>query len=168
MNLMEENRADQINQPEETTTTAEQPPKDQEKENTFTQEDVNRFLAKERRKWEKEHQKAQPVETPNETVGPDIHRMTEELQTARAQLEAYRMDIRNDMVEDAVYLAIRDAGKDGDLDEESMREALKAVLKRHPDWKKDAKQLGGIKVGAVADQDAPQKRQALPEGRVIF
>lgn len=167
MNLMEENQTTQIDQQEETKAPVEQTPKGQEKENTFTQEDVNRFLARERKKWEKEQQKAQmPVAEP--APNPELERVTEELQTARAQLEAFRLDIRPDMVEDAVYLAIRDVGKDGEPDGKSMRDALTAILKRHPDWKKDAQQTGGIKVGMVADQDAPQKGQALPAGRVIF
>lgn len=167
MNLMEENQVNQTNQVEDTAKAAEQTPAEEEKVNTFTQEDVNRFLAKERRKWEKEQQKAQAPQA-EPAPNPELERMTEELQTARAQLEAFRMDIRPEMVDDAVFLAIREAGKEGNLDDDTMREALKSVMKRHPEWKKDAKQAGGIKVGVVSEQESPQKSKALPEGRVIF
>lgn len=164
---MEENQVNQAKQAEETTNAAEQTPTETEKANTFTQEDVNRFLARERRKWEKEQQKAQTPEV-EPTPNPELERMAVELQTARAQLEAFRMDIRPEMVEDAVYLAIREAGNEGSVDDDSMREALKSVMNRHPEWKKDAKQTGGIKVGVVSEQESTQRSKALPEGRVIF
>lgn len=72
-----------------------------------------------------------------------------ELLSARAQLEALRSGVRADVAEDAVLLALHEVERDGDdPDEDTVREALKAVLKRHPDWKQEIKKQGGIKVGA--------------------
>lgn len=65
---------------------------------------------------------------------------------AKAQIEAFKSGVRSDAVEDAVYLAVREVEKSGDeVDEDTIREALKNVLKRHPSWKNTEKQKRGSK-----------------------
>ena len=63
-------------------------------------------------------------------------------------------------------LALHEVEKAGDEpDEDSIREALKTVLKRHPDWKQE--KTGGIKVGAQQGKPAePSPGAAL--GVTIF
>lgn len=68
----------------------------------------------------------------------------------RAQLTAIKSGINPAMVEDAVLLAIHEVEKDGDdPDDENVADALKDVLKRHPEWKsgKDGTS-SGFRVGA--------------------
>ena len=65
-------------------------------------------------------------------------------------------------------LEVQKAGDDPD--EESIRDALKAVLKRHPEWKQEheQKQLGGIKIGAQQQEpDKPQNKR-LYSGVTFF
>ena len=63
-------------------------------------------------------------------------------------------------MEDAVLLAMHDVEKAGDeLDEDAVAEALKEVLKRHPEWKKqdDPKSSsGGFRVGASGNGNQPK------------
>ncbi len=47
-----------------------------------------------------------------------------------------------------MYLALREAEKAGEADEDGVKDALKNVLKRHPEWKQGEKQNPGIKFGA--------------------
>jgi len=72
-----------------------------------------------------------------------------ELLIARAQLDAYREGIVPGAVEDAVCLAVMQAEKAGEADEEGVRDALKEVLKRHPEWKPQKKEAAknGFQVG---------------------
>ena len=55
----------------------------------------------------------------------------------------------------------------GEPDSDSIREALKIVLKRHPDFK-SKEQKGGIKLGAPNEEKQPANEKALPHGKVIF
>lgn len=146
-------------------------PKTQEELDTL----IEQRIAREYKKWAKTQAKAvaQPAAAePSVESRPDpaLETAAQELVEARAQLDAYRNGIRADMVEDAVYLAIREVERAGDdLDEESIREALKAVLKRHPDWKQEEKQKSGFKVGAdPSDSGKDPSKKALPTGRIIF
>ena len=50
---------------------------------------------------------------------------------------------------------------------DSIREALKIVLKRHPDFK-SKEQKGGIKLGAPNEEKQPANEKVLPHGKVIF
>ena len=63
-------------------------------------------------------------------------------------------------VEDAVLLAMHAVEKSGDeLDEDAVAEALKEVLKRHPEWKKQDDQKnnsGGFRVGAGGSENQPK------------
>lgn len=83
--------------------------------------------------------------------------LAEELAQARAQIAAYKSGMRPDVVDDAVYLAMRDVKKSGeDVNEETIAKALKGVIKRHPEWKNSGKdaQQNGFRVGAEP-QDEP-------------
>lgn len=128
-----------------------------------TQEDLDKIIEKrlerERKKYAKvtnTQQTQQKTEEPPQS-NPDLENINRELLTARAQLEAFRNGVKAEVVEDAVYLALREAEKDGDADVEDIKEALKTVLKRHPEWKSDSKQGGGFKVGATGgtSQNSP-------------
>lgn len=68
----------------------------------------------------------------------------------RAQLTAIKSGVNPAAVEDAVLLAIHEVEKDGDdPDDENVADALKEVLKRHPEWKADKGSAGmGFRVGA--------------------
>ena len=63
-------------------------------------------------------------------------------------------------MEDAVLLAMHAVEKSGDeLDEDAVAEALKEVLKRHPEWKKQDDQKnnsGGFRVGAGGNENQPK------------
>ena len=76
-----------------------------------------------------------------------------ELIEARAQLAAFKSGIAANAVEDAVCLAIHDAQKNGTVDENSVAEALKSVLERHPEWK-NKENTASVRVGADSTQEA--------------
>lgn len=141
-------------------------------EKTFTQEEVNNLLAKERRKIERKATKTQETASPDGAVNPENNHQAEQLNRdlmeAKAQLEAFKDGVAAEMVEDAVYLAMREVEKaGGEPDSDSIREALKIVLKRHPDFK-SKEQKGGIKLGAPNEEKQPANEKALPHGKVIF
>jgi len=136
---------------------------------------IEKRLERERRKFTRQLQKQQQKQkntqdSAEEEEGtplpnPELERLNKELLLARAQLEAFRNGIRPDVVEDAVYLALREAEKDGEADEEDIKEALKSVLKRHPEWKSENnKPGGGFKVGAtIGKQQEPATNDIIAE-----
>ena len=118
---------------------------------------IERRLKKERRAWEKEKTAPEPKtesdgNTP--TAAPDnsaeIASLKSELQEARAQNTAAKLGFKADAINDAVYLAMRNAAKnnDGEFDDEDIKTELSAVLKKHPEWKADAGKGTGFRVGA--------------------
>lgn len=143
----------------------------QEAEKTFTQEEVNNLLAKERRKLERKVAKTQEqpaAESDNPDTVQQTQQLNRELLEAKAQVEAFKSGIAPEVAEDAVYLAIREAEKSGDeLDTDTIREALKIVLKRHPEWNAKEK-AKGIKLGATSNDKQSGEEKALPKGTVIF
>ncbi|MEG1862972.1 MAG: hypothetical protein RR198_05130 [Oscillospiraceae bacterium] len=89
----------------------------------------------------------------------------------KAQLCALKDGVLPTAVEDAVYLAFRTAQQKGEADSDGIEDALKDVLKRHPEWKKqaeDSKKTGGFKVGATGQENQTQTKKALPTGTVIL
>ena len=74
------------------------------------------------------------------------------------------------MVDDAVTLALREIERNGDeVDELSLKDALKTIKKRHPEWQIEDKSKGGFRVGADTKDDTnPDKQKALPNGKVVF
>lgn len=161
---MEDQRHEQEQQPETGAQDAQNAPQTQQPELPQTQAEldalIEKRLARERKKLAKQTppaSAAQPdAQTPPPAADPAANAaMQRELTTVRAQLEAVRGGVRSDLAEDAVLLALHEVEKAGDEpDEDSIREALKTVLKRHPDWKQE--KTGGIKVGAQQGKPAEQ------------
>ena len=129
---------------------------------------IEKRLARERKKLAR--QNPAPPAAPAED--PEKISIQRELLLAKAQISAIQEGIDPSVSEDAVYLALREAEKADEADEEGIRDALKAVLKRHPEWKKkDNKEgSGGFRFGAdgAGSEPAAGKKKALPAGRVIF
>lgn len=80
----------------------------------------------------------------------ELQKAQRDLVETRAELAAVKSGINPAMVEDAVLLAIHEVEKDGDdPDDENVADALKDVLKRHPEWKSDKGSTStGFRVGA--------------------
>lgn len=157
--MEEQNPNNQQNNQQDDEERREQNPGTRKEESTFSQEDVNRFIAKERRKWEREQAKqsnleAKPASPQGQEGAPpaesaELQEANRKLITMRAQLEAMRSGVRAEVVEDAVMLALHDVEKSGEEpDEDNVKDALESVLKRHPGWKEETGKQGGIKVGA--------------------
>ncbi len=78
----------------------------------------------------------------------ELQKTQRDLLEARAELTAVKSGLNPAVAEDAVLLAVHEVEKTGDdLDDDSVADALKAVLKRHPEWKA-AKDGTGFRVGA--------------------
>lgn len=154
---------------------------------TFTQEDVNAIVAREVKKaLKKAGRPSQPgavTATPQPDSptadgsgeppagpNPEVIAANRALLEMRAQLAAIKEGVAPAMAEDAVYLAIRKAEKDGEADEQTVADALKEVLKRHPEWKpqKEEDQKGGFRVGAGAGTNPQKDGKPMPKGRVFF
>ena len=131
---------------------------------------INTRLKRAEKDWLKKQKQAQqpPAAPPSashaEGEGENAEdkgeaKQRERLQT-RALLAASLEGIKPEAVEDAVLLAMHDVEKAGDeLDEDAVAEALKEVLKRHPEWKKqdDPKSSsGGFRVGASGNGNQPK------------
>lgn len=127
---------------------------------------VNARLKRAEKDWAKKQKPAQqppaaPPGTPPAEGAPPVEDNSAALQReiieTRAQLVAYKEGVKPEAVEDAVLLATHEIEKAGDdLDEDSVSEALKEVLKRHPEWKKqdDPKNSsGGFRVGASGNEN---------------
>lgn len=130
---------------------------------------ISRRLKKEQKKWEKAQTENKPEDGSNAAPAPDssaeLVQLRAELQEARAQSAAARLGFKPEVIEDAVYLAVRAANKnnDGDPDDEDIKAELSAVLKKHPEWKTGEKQSSGFRVGAPAPEQSAkaQKTGAL-------
>lgn len=154
-------------------------PKTQEELNAL----INSRLKREQKKWSKQ-QAAPPAaapaapdpaapaasatqpQTPAAVDNTELQNAQKELVAARAQLAAIKSGIAAAAVEDAVLLAMHEVEKNGDdPDEDSVSEALKIVLKRHPEWKKeeDPKKPGnaGFRVGASSTEAPAQEDDKL-------
>ena len=130
---------------------------------------INTRLKRAEKDWLKKQKPAQqppaapPATPPAEGVPPaedNSASLQREIVETRAQLAAYKEGVKPEAVEDAVLLAMHDVEKSGDeLDEDAVAEALKEVLKRHPEWKKqdDPKNSsGGFRVGASGSGNQPK------------
>lgn len=130
---------------------------------------INTRLKRAEKDWLKKQKPAQqppaapPATPPAEGVPPaedNSASLQREIVETRAQLAAYKEGVKPEAVEDAVLLAMHDVEKSGDeLDEDAVAEALKEVLKRHPEWKKqdDPKNSsGGFRVGASGSENQPK------------
>ncbi|MEE0223982.1 MAG: hypothetical protein UED73_06705 [Acutalibacteraceae bacterium] len=130
---------------------------------------INTRLKRAEKDWLKKQKPAQqppaapPATPPAEGVPPaedNSASLQREIVETRAQLAAYKEGVKPEAVEDAVLLAMHDVEKSGDeLDEDAVAEALKEVLKRHPEWKKQDDQKnnsGGFRVGAGGNKNHPK------------
>ena len=142
-----------------------------------TQEELDRLfdrrLKKEQKKWEKAQQK--PAEAKKEGEGEpaaaansaELSQLRSELQEARAQNTAAKLGFKADAIDDAVYLAMRNAAKknDGDFDDEDIKTELSAVLKKHPEWKADAGNGTGFRVGAPEPKQSADMTKSSAQKR---
>lgn len=142
---------------------------------------INTRLKCAEKDWLKKQKQAQqppaaPPEAPHTEGEPPAEdnnaALQREIIETRAQLAAYKEGIKPEAVEDAVLLAMHDVEKAGDeLDEDAVAEALKEVLKRHPEWKKqdDPKNSsGGFRVGVGASGNENQPKTDDDALAVIF
>lgn len=135
---------------------------------------IEKRLRRERKKMQQaggsNQQDSQTDRQESSDADTALKTVNRELMIARAQLEAYQNGVNPDAVSDAVCLAVMQAEKDGEFDEEGVRDALKEVLKRRPEWqvKKDADSKGGFKVGVDTSGAEQAKGKGLPKGKVIF
>ena len=130
---------------------------------------IERRLKKEQKKWEKEQAKpdAKTEEKPAETAdnSAELERLRSELQESRAQNNAAKLGFKADVIDDAVYLAMRNAAKnnDGDFDDEDIKTELSAVLKKHPEWKANAGKGTGFRVGAPEPKQSVDKTKTTAQ-----
>ncbi len=146
-----------------------------------TQEELDKLferrLKKEQKKWEKSQSQPKAAEPKTEgdgntpTAAPDnsaeIASLKSELQEARAQNTAAKLGFKADAIDDAVYLAMRNAAKknDGDFDDEDIKTELSAVLKKHPEWKADAGNGTGFRVGAPEPKQSADTTKSSAQKR---
>ena len=143
---------------------------------------IEKRLARERKKMNSQQQgQTPPAQTATQTqttqqtatppaVDPALQATQQENLLWKAQMSAIKDGINPSVVEDAVYLALREAESKGEVDEDGIKDALKSVLKRHPEWgaKKENKD-GGFKVGAGQNNGSgARKQKAVPTGTVIL
>lgn len=116
---------------------------DEEEEKKFSQKDVDdaikKRIARERRKWQREQQKATGIK---EEPGDDSKKEDKEKQEAiskASQLEVkvacYEADVAKDAVDDVAALARSYMAADEDLD---LEDAIEKVVKKYPQFKKGA------------------------------
>lgn len=153
-----EDNADQAANPEgqetQETGTDSQQSEETNQENTFTQEDVNNFVAKETKKQQekllkqlgvndfkdakegmkklKEFQESQMSEQEKqaqqlETLSGEKESLSKENQSLKAQMSALKAGVKGDSVEDVVALAERLVN-----DDVSMDDAVKQVIEKYP------------------------------------
>lgn len=124
-----------------------------------TQEELDKLLerriAKEQKKWAKQANIQEDTDNTGTASdpGPDnsaeLAALRTELIEAKAQSAAAMLGCRADCIEDAVYLAVRNASKDDEPDDEDIKTALEELLKKYPGWKNNSeKPAGGFKIGA--------------------
>lgn len=128
---------------------------------------IERQVKKERKKWEKEQSKPETEDKPAETAdnSAELERLRSELQESRAQNNAAKLGFKADVIDDAVYLAVRNAAKnnDGDFDDEDIKTELSAVLKKHPEWKANAGKGTGFRVGAPEPKQSVDKTKTTAQ-----
>lgn len=111
----------------------------------------------------------EPVTDPAPDTDGELTALRDELQAANAKLAAYRAGVPAEAVDDAVVLALHDlqaAGKEATGD--SLREAIDAVIGRHPGWQQPQQPKAPAKAGAPAQDDTGVQTRTMPTGTVIF
>lgn len=111
----------------------------------------------------------EPATDPAPDTDGELIALRDELQAANAKLAAYRAGVPAEAVDDAVVLALHDlqaAGKEATGD--SLREAIDAVIGRHPGWQQPQQPKAPAKAGAPAQDDTGAQTKTMPTGTVIF
>lgn len=111
----------------------------------------------------------EPAADPAPDTDGELTALRDELQAANAKLAAYRAGVPAEAVDDAVVLALHDlqaAGKEATGD--SLREAIDAVIGRHPGWQQPQQPKAPAKAGAPAQDDTGTQTRTMPTGTVIF
>lgn len=111
----------------------------------------------------------EPVTDPAPNTDGELTALRDELQAANAKLAAYRAGVPAEAVDDAVVLALHDlqaAGKEATGD--SLREAIDAVIGRHPGFQQPQQPKAPAKAGAPAQDDTGTQTKTMPTGTVIF
>lgn len=116
---------------------------------------------------------AQPKTDPEkEKLEKELEGTKRDLTEAKAQLEAYKAGVIISAVEDATYLAVRECEKSGnEVTTESIAEALKGVLKRHPEWQENNTGTpANVKFGAgtAENNNTEQETKQRATGAVII
>lgn len=147
-------------------------PKTQEELDALIEQRVKRERKKFERQQKKDTQKPKDGEV-DDPATDDFEKlaMKQENLMLKAQIAATKTNIQPAFVEDAVYLAMREVEKNGDeLDDENIADALKDVLKRHPEWKVDKQDgEGGFhRVGAGGGDKGSGTKKTIPSGTVIL
>ena len=109
-------------------------------------------------------EKEQPQEQADDSAN-EIARLKSELTAARAQSEAAKLGFKADVIDDAVYLALRIAGKDGEPDDAAVKSALAEVLKKYPDWKITSDKPSGFRIGAPSPKDGETPQNKVVKNR---
>lgn len=103
---------------------------------------VKKRLARERRKWQREHQSNKPEDKPPAEKQKDDPGESEELRKEREKSSALELrwaclehDVKRSCVDDVLALAKVYAGKEKDLD---IEDAIDKVLEKYPQFKEGA------------------------------
>lgn len=116
---------------------------DEEEERKFSQKDVDnavsKRLAREKRKWEREHRKSRKKKDDGEqedTEGSKAVKAAEERASkAEVKVACYEAGVAKDAVDDVVALARSYMAADEELD---LEEAIEKVVKKYPQFKSAA------------------------------
>lgn len=146
---------------QEETPPQEDQPQEQEQEPEEQEEAEEENPEEEEEQEEQEEQEEeQPSPPAQESAADDTAVLRTQLLNAQGRLAAYAAGVASDMVDDAVTLAMAEASKTGEVTESSVKAAMDAVLKRHPEWKAEEgkkRGAGGFKIGADRDSGGSGK-----------
>jgi hypothetical protein len=154
----------------------------------FTQDDlddaIDKRLARERRKWEREHPEAKKSDDDKKDQGKDdksaddgsaakIAAANQKLVQAEAKAVALSLGVKSDRVAYAVRMAdLSKVDVDDELgvDGETLKKAIEQVLKDIPELKptEEQKKGSGFKVGADGDKSGGDKKTSLKDAVAAY
>lgn len=141
-------------------------PEDQEQENEEQEPETEDQAEDEEQEETPEEQEEDPREQPPASTGSDeTAALRRELLQAQSRLAAHAAGVNPAMIDDAVTLAMAEAARTGEVTEASVRAAMDAVLKRHPEWKAqdEKRKTGGFKLGGDRDAGSGRGGQSQPQ-----
>jgi len=159
-----------------------------EPEKKFSQDDlddaVEKRLARERRKWEREHPEAKKAEDDKKDQGKDdksaddgstakIAAANQKLVQSEAKAVALSLGVKSDRVAYAVRMADLskiDVDDELGVDGEALKKAIEQVLKDIPELKptEEQKKGSGFKVGADGDKSGTDKKVGLKDAVTAY